>query len=226
MLDSEVSAGCFVGSEDVIAKQVGSEVCCARSEDRIAKQVGSEAEQLGSEGKHEVVESVDDMAKQLGSRWKRAANGQGKVQVKRDRDSSPGRGACRKSIGIHGQVYETDEDDGKDQDQPSNPKRSLDMNVSVIDSVASGGQAHDDANSTATNNDDDLHTPDNPVSILHKMFDIQPHPNRRPRGEMTPPRVPPGLNPLSPVASKRGEADPPTNPEVRFPDCKNHRHHR
>ena len=97
VLGSGVSASGFVGSKDGIAKQVGPEVCFVRSEDDIAKQVGWEAEQLGSEGKHEVVESADGTTKQVGSRWKRTANGKGKGQVKRDRDSSSGRGACRKS---------------------------------------------------------------------------------------------------------------------------------
>ena len=61
VLDSEVIASCVEGSEDDIAKQVGSD-----------------AEQLGSEGKHEVVESVYDIAKQVWSRWK-----SGKWQGKR-----------------------------------------------------------------------------------------------------------------------------------------------
>ena len=45
-------------------------ICVVEAEDDIAKQVGSEAEQLGSEAKHEVVESADDMTKQVRSRWK------------------------------------------------------------------------------------------------------------------------------------------------------------
>ena len=41
-----------------------------------------EAEQLGSVGKHEVVESEDGMAKQVWSWWKRAANGKGKGKLR------------------------------------------------------------------------------------------------------------------------------------------------
>ena len=138
---------------------------------------------VGSEGNHDCVISADDIAKQVGAeedrvvrsadgianvghteRWKRVAKGNGKGLVgrRRDRDASSGMGSCRKSIGVHGKAYETNEDDEEDRDQASNPERSLNMSV-IIDSVGSGGQANDDDNTPTTNNDS--RTPGNPVSI-------------------------------------------------------------
>ena len=73
------------------------------------------AKQVGSEGKHEVVESADGIAKQVGSRWKRVANGKEKGQVQRDRDASSGRGSCRKSIEVHDKAYETDQEKRDDE---------------------------------------------------------------------------------------------------------------
>ena len=47
-------------------------------------------------------------------------------------------------------------------------QRSLNMSV-IIDSVGSGGQANDDNTPTPSN---DPRTPENPVSMLHKIFEI------------------------------------------------------
>ena len=187
-------------------QHVGAEVDIAKHECK--QDVGAEVDISNHEATEDDIVFLAECMTHVGrnDRWSRVANGKGKgiVSKQRGRDLDSGRGACRKSIGLHGKAYETDEDYDKYRDQANNPKRSLDINVSVIDRDGSGGQAHDNASSTTTNDDHDPHTPDNPVPTLHKMFEMQPHPNRRPRDDMTPPRVPPGLNPLSPVASKRG----------------------
>ena len=68
----------------MLDSEVGAS-CVVESADDIAKQVGSE-------DKHDVVESADDIAKQTGSeekhtnvgrmdRWKRLANGKGKRAI-------------------------------------------------------------------------------------------------------------------------------------------------
>ena len=115
----------LVGSEGK-TKQVGTEAC--------KQNVGSEADIANHECKQDVGAEVD-IAKHEATeedkiiisaecmthvgrkyRWSRVANGKGKgiASKHRDRDSRSGRGACRKSIGIHDQAYDTDEDDGKD----------------------------------------------------------------------------------------------------------------
>ena len=136
--------------------QIGTEACkqsVGSEEDKVVVSAVDIAKQVGAEG-DKVVRSADDKAN-VGrkDRWSRVANGKGKgiASRKRDRDSSSGRGSCRKSIGVHGKAYETHEENEENRDQDNNPERSLNMSV-IIDSVVSGGQANDD-NTPTTNND-------------------------------------------------------------------------
>ena len=99
----------MVGSEGT-AEQVGTEECKQniRSEAGIAnhdckQDVGAEVDIAKHEATDDdkIVRSAECMT-HVGrkDRWSRVANGKGKgiASKKRDRDSSSGRGACRKSI--------------------------------------------------------------------------------------------------------------------------------
>ena len=107
--ESEVeTAKQLVGSEGITG-QVGTEACkqiVGAEEDNVVIAADDVAKQVGAED-DQVVISADGIAN-VGRkyRWNRVANAKEKwlVDRKRDRDSSSGRGSCRKSIGVHGKA--------------------------------------------------------------------------------------------------------------------------
>ena len=109
-------------------------------------------------------------ARHDGGRWRRSAGiGKGRGDCKRDRESE--------GEGSNSVVDNSCEIEIEKIETPSNPKRSLDMNVSVIRSVGSGGQSYDDVQQQRPNTQHSTTTSitpgsDNPVSALLSLFDI------------------------------------------------------